>query len=421
VKLELTALGGATNPLRIDEASGRYLSVDDSVTPGLLAVSEAGMPRTIETDFVTDPRPSFAPDRIVGAELEGGIRYAKLGVRGVRVDRQTALNQDLVRSADTIQTGSISLDVPDLDAHGAAYVEVAAQSLEHSAAPETDLGGHAVYANVTFLERPLTLTAEGKHYRRFFPLLANVDMASAREFGIVQYSAPPTTEAFFVDTEFEGFNTCVTGGRAKADVEVGQNESVFVWAGRYFTWAESVTNERCEVNDENLNRVWDLATGFEITSQRRRSRASFTVGARVDETDRTIPDSRGFPTELFYQESYVRYDIIRHLGDSWSLQFQGWHRRRLQNFGGPLDPYYQGQHLTGVTWEKLSAALGFEFDTDPQTPDTYLNGQLAYELDPGSSISLFVGQRRGGLRCVGGVCRVFPPFEGARLDLTLRL
>jgi hypothetical protein len=53
-------------------------------------------------------------------------------------------------------------------------------------------------------------------------------------------------------------------------------------------------------------------------------------------------------------------------------------------------------------------------------PPTYVNGQLGYRLSSDSSLSLFVGQRRGALRCVGGVCRVFPPFEGAALDLTLR-
>jgi hypothetical protein len=36
------------------------------------------------------------------------------------------------------------------------------------------------------------------------------------------------------------------------------------------------------------------------------------------------------------------------------------------------------------------------------------------------TVNLFVGQRRGAVRCVSGVCRRFPPFEGARLELTSR-
>jgi hypothetical protein len=36
------------------------------------------------------------------------------------------------------------------------------------------------------------------------------------------------------------------------------------------------------------------------------------------------------------------------------------------------------------------------------------------------TVSVFVGQRRGAIRCVSGVCRQFPPFEGARLELVSR-
>jgi hypothetical protein len=36
------------------------------------------------------------------------------------------------------------------------------------------------------------------------------------------------------------------------------------------------------------------------------------------------------------------------------------------------------------------------------------------------TINVFVGQRRGAIRCVSGVCRLFPPFEGAKFELTSR-
>ncbi|HMR10972.1 MAG TPA: DUF6029 family protein, partial [Polyangiaceae bacterium] len=68
-RLRLTALAGSMNPLRIDEASGRYIGVDDSVTENELAISEAGMPRSVETDFLRR-EPSYAPDRILAAQFE---------------------------------------------------------------------------------------------------------------------------------------------------------------------------------------------------------------------------------------------------------------------------------------------------------------------------------------------------------------
>lgn len=442
LRLELTGLGGTMNPLRLDEPSGRYLAVAPRGT--LSSITEAGMPRPVASAFQDDPAPTYATDRLAAFQVEAKGKLLAVGLQGSLLDRSLldtdddgdadeALSPGVIRSARRIPTGSVSFDFPNLDGHGSAYLEAALQGHEYPTAiraaddarpaPERILPGtgHAVYASLSATARPLTFTAEGKHYRRFFPLQGNVDIGAAREFSTVQYSAPPTTEAFFVDTEFENFNTCVTGGRGKADVQVGPDESVFLWAGHYATWAESVTNEQCRVDSENENRVWDLASGLEITSQRRKSRASGLAGARFDDTLREIAHPVTLePTHVFYRELYARYDVIRWLGGPWSLQLQGFHRRRRQTLGGPADVYFQGQHLTAVTWDRLTVGFGVEYDTNPQFPDTYLNGQLSYRFDSASRVSVFGGQRRGGLRCVSGVCRVFPPFEGAHADLTLR-
>ncbi len=167
--------------------------------------------------------------------------------------------------------------------------------------------------------------------------------------------------------------------------------------------------------------VFDVATGMEITSQKRKSRANLTFGARIDQANEPISAATGELTDLYYEETYARYDVLRWLGGPFSLQLQGWHRRRHQVIGGPEEPWFEGQHLTGVDWSPhLSAAFGVEYSTNPAVPSTYFNGQVTYKITQSSSIGAFVGQRRGSLRCVGGVCRIYPPFEGARLDATIR-
>ena len=65
-------------------------------------------------------------------------------------------------------------------------------------------------------------------------------------------------------------------------------------------------------------------------------------------------------------------------------------------------------------------AVGIEYDQNPAFPAAYFNGQVRYNFASSDNLTLFVGQQQGGLRCVSGVCRVFPPFEGARLDATVR-
>lgn len=433
-RLRLTALGGALNPLRIDEASGRYLGVTSAVTPGLLSIAEAGMPRAQASPFDEATAPTYAPDRIVGAEIEGGTRAVQVGVHGSMIDRtmlgsgsaETALSPGAVRSANELRTGSVSVNAPDLGGHGALYVEAAVQNLGYPAAlsgasselPDT---GYAIYGDFELDEKPFTLTVEAKHYRRFFPLAANVDLARAPEFSVVQYNAPPTTEGVWVDTEFEGFNTCVSGGRAKADVEVAPRIVVFAWVGNYLTWAESVANEQCRTGSQNLDRVWDFATGLELVSKDRRSRLTATLGTRFDDTDRFIPDPNGGETHVFYRELYGRYEATEWLGGPFTLRLQGWDRRRHQTLSGVTTPWTELQQLVGVDYAPhLSIGTGFEYTGNPQFPPTYFYGMLGYNFNSSSNVSLFAGQRRGGLRCVSGVCRVYPPFEGVRVDATIR-
>ena len=428
LSLRTTAVAGSLNPLRIDPASGRYLGVDSSVTPGFVAVTEAGMPRAVATDFVPDTGDcktfgtcSYAPDRIFGAQAEVSHKSAKLAIQGSQLLRSTPLSNDIVRSADRITTGSASFELADLAGHGGAYLEVALQDLRHAdpSTPKLALG-QAVYLSVNVLAGPVTLLFEGKHYRRFFPLLANVSTLRAREFSLLAASAPPTTEALFIDTAYEGFNTCVSGGRLRGDVALSRIVSVYSWAGYYQTFAESLANENCEVSKQTRNRVLDTAVGVELRSRDRRSKMDISFGSRADDTDRDLPTDHG-TTNVFYREVYTRHQGTWFLGGPFALELQGWHRRRHQTLGGPGEPWNEGDELIGLDYAPhWSFAAGFSYDTNPAVPPTYFNGQIGYRLSSDSSISLFVGQRRGALRCVGGVCRVFPPFEGAALDLTLR-
>jgi hypothetical protein len=428
VTLRATAVAGSLNPLRIDPASGRYLGVDSSVTPGFVALSEAGMPRAVSSDFAantgncaTFATCSYAPDQIFGAQLEVSRKSAKFAVQGSLLERSTPLAEDVVRSANRMATASASFELADLAGHGGAYLEVAIQDLHHAepSTPKQNLG-QAVYLSVNVLAGPLSFLFEGKHYRRFFPLLANVSPIRAREFSTLAASAPPTTEALFIDTEFESFNTCVSGGRLRTDLELSKLASVYAWLGYYESFAESVANEACRVSKDTRNRALDSASGFELHSRDRRSKLDLSVGSRVDNTDRPVATDAG-ETQLFYREVYTRQQGALALGGPFGLEIQGWQRHRHQTIGGPGVPWTEGDELLGFDYAPhWSLAVGFSYDTNPAVPPTYVNGQLGYRISSDSSLSLFVGQRRGALRCVGGVCRVFPPFEGAALDLTLR-
>src|SRR5450432_2265675 len=100
--LRATLLAGTLNPLRIDPASGRYLGVDSSVTPGFVSVLEAGMPRAVSTDLApntsncaTFATCSYAPDQIFGGQVEVSRGPQKFGLQASVLERTTPLGDDV--------------------------------------------------------------------------------------------------------------------------------------------------------------------------------------------------------------------------------------------------------------------------------------------------------------------------------------
>lgn len=424
IQLKLTALGGELNPLRIDEASGRYLGVQRE-RDALHAIAEAGMPRAIETDFApltglcqTSPTCSYAPDRVAAGQVELSGEGFKLGTQGSALFRDQPLSPDLVRSAERIVTLSQSVELPRALEDLAVYGELAFQRLETAA--ELD-PGYGLYASVSYTPDDLALTLEARHYRRLFPLSANVKLARAAEFSSLAYNQVPTTEPEDNDTELEGMNTCVSGARLRGDFQLGPGVRALGSVAHYSTYAESGSNEACAITDQQLNRVYDVSSGFALDSRDRRRHLELTLGGRIDRAERELILADGSSSHLFYTEGYLRHQLELPLVGDFSVSLTGRHRRRAQAEGGPGVPWLEGEEVLGVEWaEHSSLGLGAEYDTRPGVPDTYFNVELSHRPTPASRVSLFAGQRRGAQRCVGGICRLYPPFEGVRLDVALR-
>ena len=426
VDFKLTALGGELNPLRIDEASGRYLGVEAS-RDALHAVTQAGMPRAIDTDFApltascrTSPTCTYAPDRIAAGQLEFSSEHFRLGTQGSALFRAEPLNEDLVRSSPRIVTLSQSVELlrplPDLNVYG----ELAFQHLQQTGS--APLGaGYGVYASASYTPKTMALTLEGRHYRRLFPLLANVKLARAREFSSLSYNQVPTTEPEDNDTELEGMNTCVSGARLRGDVPLRPGVRALGSLSHYLTYAESGANEACAITEQQLNRVYDASSGFSLESRDRRRHLQLVLGGRLDQAERDLTLADGSISRLFYAEGYLRHELELPLAGDFSWSLTGRHRRRAQAEGGPGVPWLEGEEVLGLEWaEHSSLGLGVEYDTRPGVPDTYFNVEVSHRPTDDSRIALFAGQRRGAQRCVGGICRLYPPFEGVRLDVALR-
>jgi hypothetical protein len=446
-----TLLGGQVNPQRVDEQTGRALVAESS--PLFFGFPEPRRLSRIDLEtgqLVPDPeaRPNFVNDTIFGGRIEGGHNLVQVAANGIvllRGSRDIAGTQSPQLTNDQIRTFSGSITVPQLSKYADLYVEVAGQQLVSDATADfeaTEKNGYAVYVNANGRLGPITLSLEGKHNRAFYPLSANVDTATAgyaaAEFSLLSYSAPPTAEPIYVQP-IGAVNVCITGGRANAQYRFNREASIYGWTSYYASWSEFAENQKCEETpDEKRSNTWDSALGADLGFEEGKSYARFWIGSRT--TDLEVPSDGfvlvpGFATS-FYREGYARYDLVKHLYGSFSLQTIGFHRHRYlaERFE---NPWWEGENYLALNWApRLSAAFGFEYTSQPGCSRELKDGELCFFASGGLTwrgqsqdgiwgqvfnvVNLFVGQRRSAIRCVSGVCRVFPAFEGARLELISR-
>jgi len=73
--------------------------------------------------------------------------------------------------------------------------------------------------------------------------------------------------------------------------------------------------------------------------------------------------------------------------------------------------------VEGASFGGVSTELGF----DSERPGTHVFFALLAHLRLSRHVEAraVVGTQRGGVKCVQGVCREFPPFGGARVQLDL--
>jgi hypothetical protein len=124
---------------------------------------------------------------------------------------------------------------------------------------------------------------------------------------------------------------------------------------------------------------------------------------------------------LFYQELHAELSFAKALVGAWSIELDGRERYRFNMLENEAAPWHEGEVYASVKWSPwLVASLGFEYLERLSGLSTYFNGGVLVKYTSDSNVRLFAGQQRGGLKCVSGSCRNFPPFEGVKLEWTQR-
>lgn len=336
-----------------------------------------------------------ANDLIAGGQL--GLqykKYAKLSLHGAVIEpADDAASEDQVRSV------GLAVELPRPLRWLSVYAEGAYLERDSSTLGGTE-EGKGVYASANLFFQPLTLLIEGKAYDNMFDVTPR-GMASATNpgptgprWGLNTLMAPPTAERAQAQLET---NRTVVGGRVRADYALTPRVVPYVSLGAY----------RDSIHRTNIGAAFG--------------------GLRW----------RGEPVELSAETGY-REEQLQDGGALFRSDLHG-----LLDLRWTFMPRYQAElyadgmysRLAEDDWVEgrvalsLSSEAGFSvtgawelYTRQPEIFDeNYFSLSGQWEFKKGSTLRAMVGGERAGLKCAGGVCRFFPGFEGARLELNLKI
>jgi len=354
--VEATLVGGVTNNTNTDEATGLHAD-----------------------DF---------NDLVAGGHVDVGLfDRLRLGGHGV-----------MVRFRDPWILVGPTIEAPRLFSNLGVFLEGVHQRRQSTTGgTET---GNGFYGAVTAYKGPATVLLEGKVYGDLAVVQPPQSAIENQEFKTVRYAVPPTSERLFQPLEDPQNN--IHGGRAKLDWRFNSSITAFANYGLF----EQKSNQGAI---EFPGTIHDPYTGADVRWNDGRSQGTLTAGSRYVFDDGT---SRS--------DIHAEAEVTQVLPRAFSLKGKVSNRERYQRL--TRRDWREGTLQLEAKWKSvLGVAAIVDYTTDPTQPDTWYPGGAIHWMPANwATFDLFAGARAGGLKCVSGVCRVFPAFEGAELTATIR-
>lgn len=383
---DISGFVGRVNPAQLDVVSQRFVEDAD--------------------DILSGGRVAFRPG--------GGITVGALTL-DARPDTQS-VNNPIVRESlgiskdDASQAIGMFIELPELTEQIAVYAEGDYQQRRIADRLST---GHAAYATIDILLDSMSILIEGMQLSEY-ELLGSPNTALNTPF---RYTNGPTLER--IDQIVDNVDN-VTGGR--------------IYVEPFFLDGDLIlhANGMLRMNDPGLDsEIRQIHTfgGVKYLFQAGRSRLALSGGWREE---RHTDDER-----LFRGIKHGEIDYLQSIGGGYAMHLQVRHDFRQQEdpqTDAPVDFIWNS---TLLSIEQASLwSLTFEFGIDTQDKsegvrqyffagiadlhlDSVLKAWGADDLEP-ILMRITVGNQRGGIKCIAGICRDFPEFSGARINVVAR-
>lgn len=394
---------------KIDE-----LGLDTTLRGAKLLVHQGDLSATVAAGYANinnvDERTGTSADDpydlIAGAEARWTlVDRVTLGGYGAGVAFHDSLG--LVPSdeyTDRSTVVGLTIDAPRLTDGFGFYLEGVEQEVRTT--PEAvHPRGFGLYGTATAAAGQATILFEGKAYGALTPLNPNLEEPA---FAAVAYNSPPTVER--VQQIIENPATDIAGGRLRFDWTFTQGVLAYANMAYFRDWLGYADPDSGALRPAS---IVDPYAGAELRWDEARSWVIGSAGWRA------VVLEGG---DLVRGDAHAEVEASQALSERWSLTLQALHQERSKEDVLLDERFREGTLLIGARLQpSLSVAGGYDYTTEPTQPHVhYLNGQVGWDFTPSSGLRLFAGSARGGLKCVSGVCRQVPPFEGVKLTATVR-
>jgi hypothetical protein len=298
------------------------------------------------------------------------------------------------------QNYSATLELPNLWGHGSAYAEYAHQ-FQNDGNIQSE--GNALYAGVNAYLGDFTLQAEYKDYAYFnaptFSSLPSLAFPAFHQQDV--YNNPPNLEEIWQE---EDLTTRILGPRLRVDWQISEHFKPYA-TFLYF------------IDADNAYDIYAASGGLDANWQQHRSHIAFSGGYRR-QVYNSNSESDG---QLYKTEFWFQYDVIQAVSARYALELDGLHRTHRDYGFSSYQIWNQGYAYLSLRHSRFSASAGIEYynqfaDIQPWLP----NVSGSFNINQNLLVRAFVGGREAGLRCINGVCRLYPAFNGATVELVAR-
>ena len=433
--------GLALSLIQLDE-----LGQDTTVRGGKLNIHHkdlgltllAGTINVLDMDNSTGWDAPWQPEPLVGGRLEYNL-FGKVlaGTHAVYLIRD---NHKLVDANERPENWfgydaiwGVGFDVPDLWGDRLSFGgELNLQWTLEPAKPVTGEDrkgkhkGTAAYASANLQLGDLSILSEFKYYDDF-------DLVGFDKKPYVQmYHLPPTLDR--KKAEINEGNKSVTGVRFRLDYNVGEigplELLLFANYGYFYNW-EADAGGLFKVEDGD-KRIHSPFGGLEFQWGDGTGQLRASAGGRMVLDQKA--DGAVYREDVHLELSVEQAVFGNHCVEL-SFLLLDRKAKRLE-----LDTWKEMELTLGYKWSPhLTVALTYERQEDPNmvaqvpadpsdpasdlipVPGNLFSAMVRYHFKPGSYLNLRVGESRGGVKCLSGVCRLMPPFAGMELVLVVRM